>query len=254
MATHVKIVVDGQRKHAFSNNETTKFLRGDGIFASPPGGGGSPPTGTGFRHVTDGTEDAASKLVDTSDINNDVVTYAKLQNVTATDKLLGRSSGGAGDVEEITCTAFARTVLDDGDAGTFRATIGAGTSSFSGAYGDLSGIPSTFAPLAHATNHQSGGSDAIKLDDLAAGDDNTDLNATTLKHGLLPKLGGGASNFLRADGSWAAPTAAAADLDIPETGTRTVATAKYHMTGARYQLTGVQRLTIAGTGRLRIQN
>jgi hypothetical protein len=45
----------------------------------------------------------------------------------------------------------------------------------------------------------------IKLDDLGAPDDNTDLNASTSKHGLLPKLGGGTTNFLRADGTWAAP-------------------------------------------------
>lgn len=60
-------------------------------------------------------------------------------------------------------------------------------------------------PTAHATTHQSGGSDAIKLDDLAAPDDNTDLDASTVRHGLLPKLGGGTTNFLRADGSWSAP-------------------------------------------------
>lgn len=60
-------------------------------------------------------------------------------------------------------------------------------------------------PLAHKTSHQSGGSDAIKLDDLAAPDDNTDLDASTAKHGLLPKLGGGTTNFLRADGTWNAP-------------------------------------------------
>jgi hypothetical protein len=44
-----------------------------------------------------------------------------------------------------------------------------------------------------------------KLDDLSATDDNTDLDASTAKHGLLPKLGGGTTNFLRADGTWAAP-------------------------------------------------
>lgn len=59
--------------------------------------------------------------------------------------------------------------------------------------------------FAHATAHQSGGGDAIKLDDLAAPDDNTDLDATTSAHGLLPKLGGGSTNFLRADGTWATP-------------------------------------------------
>lgn len=45
----------------------------------------------------------------------------------------------------------------------------------------------------------------IKLDDLAATDDNTDLDASTVKHGLLLKLGGGTTNFLRADGTWSAP-------------------------------------------------
>lgn len=60
-------------------------------------------------------------------------------------------------------------------------------------------------PQAHASTHESGGSDPIKLDDLAAPDNNTDLDATTSAHGLLPKLGGGTVNFLRADGSWGAP-------------------------------------------------
>lgn len=60
-------------------------------------------------------------------------------------------------------------------------------------------------PAAHASTHASGGSDTIKLDDFAAPDDNTDLNASTGTHGLLPKLGGGTTNFLRADGSWQAP-------------------------------------------------
>lgn len=37
--------------------------------------------------------------------------------------------------------------------------------------------------------------------------DVTTANATTTAHGLLPKLGGGTTNFLRADGTWAAPPA-----------------------------------------------
>jgi len=57
----------------------------------------------------------------------------------------------------------------------------------------------------HSALHESGGADAIKLDDLAAPDDNTDLDATVAAHGLLPKLGGGVVNYLRADGAWAAP-------------------------------------------------
>jgi len=52
------------------------------------------------------------------------VTYAKIQDVSATDKLLGRSSSGAGDVEEITCTAAGRALLDDADAAAQRTTLG----------------------------------------------------------------------------------------------------------------------------------
>ena len=45
-----------------------------------------------------------------------------------------------------------------------------------------------------------------KIDDLAAGDDNTDLNASTARHGLCPKLSGDSSQFLRGDGIFATPT------------------------------------------------
>jgi len=57
----------------------------------------------------------------------------------------------------------------------------------------------------HGSSHHSGGGDAVKLDDLASPDDNVDLNASITKHGLLKKLGGGTTNFLRADGAWATP-------------------------------------------------
>lgn len=57
-------------------------------------------------------------------IDNDAVTYAKIQNVSATDKILGRSSSGAGDVEEITCTSFGRSLIDDAAASDARTTLG----------------------------------------------------------------------------------------------------------------------------------
>lgn len=65
-------------------------------------GSGTPatvPTGTGFRHVSAGVEDAAAKLVDTADVNNSQITYAKIQN--ATSCVIGRSSEIAGVVAEI---------------------------------------------------------------------------------------------------------------------------------------------------------
>ena len=55
------------------------------------------------------------------------VTYAKIQNVSATDRLLGRSTAGAGVVEEITCTAAGRALIDDADATAQRTTLGLGT-------------------------------------------------------------------------------------------------------------------------------
>lgn len=58
-----------------------------------------------------------------------------------------------------------------------------------------------YAQLAHAARHASGGADAVKLDDLAAPDDNTDLNASTTKHGLMQKYPNTAQ-ALKGDGTW----------------------------------------------------
>jgi len=64
--------------------------------------------------------------IGTNQLEGSSVTYAKMQNVSATDKLLGRSSAGAGVVEEITCTAAGRALLDDADAAAQRTTLSAG--------------------------------------------------------------------------------------------------------------------------------
>lgn len=64
---------------------------------------GTDPTGTGFRHMTDGTEDPVAKLVETADIGADQVTFSKLLNATDESVLVGRGEGaGGGNFEEIT--------------------------------------------------------------------------------------------------------------------------------------------------------
>lgn len=57
--------------------------------------------------VTDGDKGdiTVSGSGSTWTIDDDVVTYAKLQNVSTTNRILGRSSVGAGNVEEITVGA-----------------------------------------------------------------------------------------------------------------------------------------------------
>lgn len=76
----------------------------------------------------------------------------------------------------------------------------------------LSGTPAV--PATHTSSHASGGSDPIKLDDLAAPDDNTDLNASTTKHGLLPKLSNVATEFLTGIGTWSTVTTGASAQDV----------------------------------------
>lgn len=48
-------------------------------------------------------------------------------------------------------------------------------------------------------------SSGIKLDDLGTPDDTTDLNASSLRHGLLPKLSNTSTEFLNGSGQWATP-------------------------------------------------
>ena len=55
--------------------------------------------------------------IDTVHIGDDQVTYAKIQNVSATDRILGRDSSGAGVIEEIT-PANLRTMINVEDGAT----------------------------------------------------------------------------------------------------------------------------------------
>ena len=83
----------------------------------------------------------------TAGIADSAVTFAKIQNVSATDRLLGRSTAGAGVVEEVTCTAFGRSLIDDVDATAARTTlglaIGTNVQAFASQLSDLAGTTRT---------------------------------------------------------------------------------------------------------------
>lgn len=78
-----------------SGGGAANFLRADGTFAAPPTGG-----------VTDGDKGdiTVSSGGTVWTIDNDAVTYSKIQNV-AGNSFLGRAASGAGDVGEITVGA-----------------------------------------------------------------------------------------------------------------------------------------------------
>ena len=67
-------------------------------------------------------------------IDSDVVTYAKIQNVSATSRLLGRSTAGAGDIEELTLGSglslaagqLSATSIPAGVSGSVQINDGAG--------------------------------------------------------------------------------------------------------------------------------
>ena len=90
--------------------------------------------------TTAGSYVIADSIIDLSKLNqssttklgtvslaDDAITYAKIQNVTATDRLLGRSTTGAGVIEEIVCTAAGRALLAGASAAAQRTTLGIDT-------------------------------------------------------------------------------------------------------------------------------
>ena len=134
---HFKVSADGSIW-----NEAIVIDKDTGEVAFPNtslgGGGGAPTDAEYIVKSANGGLSAERVLTDTAtvawdyatggqakgNVPNDAITYAKLQNVSAADKILGRATSGAGDVEEIACTAFARSILDDADAAAARTTLG----------------------------------------------------------------------------------------------------------------------------------
>lgn len=124
--------------------------------------------------------------------------------LTITRTGVGHDSSTGGGVEWPSGTKCAR-LFTAYDHTAVKANIEEHESRLASAEGNIDALES--APPAHKTSHQSGGTDAIKLDDLSAPDDNTDLNVSTSAHGLCPKLPNDASKFFDGMGVYRVITA-----------------------------------------------
>ncbi len=168
--------------------EWTLFFKSDGLYIIDDTGAVTGPFGAGGG-VTDGDKGdvTVSGSGTTWTIDDGAVTLGKLVDATGQYKIMARSSFGSGEWEEVTGSANVFSILEAADYDAIRVLLGLENT-------DIENLAKS-----------------VKLDDFSAPDDNTDLNATTSRHGLLPKLGGGTTNYLRADGAWAAPAGGGGD-------------------------------------------
>ena len=126
-----------------------------------------------------------------NEIADDAVTYAKIQNVSATDRVLGRDSSGAGEVEEIT-PANLRTMINVED----------------GATGDQTAAEIRNLVESASDSNVFTDADHTKLNGISAGADVTssnsinvlsDVNTTGVADGKILKYQASSSSFIIAD-------------------------------------------------------
>ena len=174
-------------------------------------------------------------------IGVDKVTYAKMQNVSATQRVIGRNTSGAGDPEEVTASqvldwvgstrgsvlyrgASGWAALTPGTSGHVLTSAGAGADpAYAAASGGLS------ATLTSAHIYVGNGSN-VATDVAVTGDvtinnagvtaigagkvteamqvlaDNTTQDVSTTKHGYAPKAPNSASKYLDGTGAWTSPS------------------------------------------------
>jgi len=184
-----------------SSGGTTNFLRADGSWVAPPGG------------VSDGDKGdiTVSGGGTVWSIDAGVVTLAQMANV-ATGTVFYRKTAATG-APEVQTLATLKTDLGLSGTNTGDQTItltgdvtGSGTGSFAAAIAAGAVTLAKMASLAaNSIMGNNTGSAATPIA-LTATQATAMLDAfTSVAKGLAPASGGGTANFLRADGTWAAP-------------------------------------------------
>ena len=103
------VVVRVYRDTLLEDADTVTFVAGSSIRAQD--------LNANFNQSRYALQEEQTNTINSEDITDGAVTYAKIQDVSATDRILGRDSAGAGDVEEITPAAL-RTMINVEDGAT----------------------------------------------------------------------------------------------------------------------------------------
>ena len=143
-----------------------------------------------FSPIKVGASNYIAASIGTAAISGSAVTYAKLQDVSATDRLLGRSSAGPGITEEIVCTAAGRALIDDASASDQRTTlglsIGANIQAYDPALQSIAGLTTAANQLIYTTASDTYATSTITAAGRALLDDNdAEAQRTTLGLGTM---------------------------------------------------------------------
>lgn len=200
-----------------SGGGTSNFLRADGSWAAPSSGA---PVGASYVVMSlDGTltservlaaEASVLALTDGGAGGNATISVAtngigntKIRQSTALS-VVGRSANSLGNVADIAAVAASGAVLRESGS-----TIGFGAIATAGIANNAV-TNAKLAQMAASTikgNNTGGASDPL---DLTAAQTTAMLDVfTSGAKGLAPASGGGSTNFLRADGTWSAPSGGA---------------------------------------------
>ncbi len=119
-------------------------------------------------------------------IANDAVSYAKMQNISTTDRILGRNSSGAGDVEELT-PGNLRTMLNVADGAEVNVQADWNSSSGDSQILNKPTIPSNIGDLSNVSSSTPSTNQVLKwngsvwapaADNTSSGSGTTDLSHT----------------------------------------------------------------------------